>query len=219
MSDLLVSCITPTFNRRIFFPRAIKCFLAQDYSPLEWVIVDNGLDSIKDLLPDDPRIKYFPLPETKLNHGQLMNRCCELAQGEIFIVLDDDDVYSPNRITRQITPFIENPAIQVTGTSTLYYYIIDTEKAFQYTAPTTTGWLGSIAVRRSAWLQHRFDNIPGGADYNFQRQTPKEAMIDLYDPTLVVASVHPNNACRKSLGQENIPVNWEIIKALVGEDL
>jgi glycosyltransferase involved in cell wall biosynthesis len=214
MNYPLVSAITPTYNRREFWPRALVCFFSQDYPNLEWVIADNGTDPIKDLLPEDPRIRYFPLPGEKLNHGQLMNKCFELMQGEIGICWDDDDWYSLNRITKQVTPFIENPSIEVTGTSTLYYYRHGTNQAFQYTSPPNIGWLASIAVRKTAWMRHRFDDISGGADYNFQRQTSKEAMFDLKDPSLVIAAAHNNNACKKSFSSEYQPVPWEIIENL-----
>jgi glycosyltransferase involved in cell wall biosynthesis len=58
LSDLpLVSCIMPTFNRRPFVPQAIRYFLAQDYPEKEFIIVDDGADSVADLVPDDPRVR------------------------------------------------------------------------------------------------------------------------------------------------------------------
>jgi cellulose synthase/poly-beta-1,6-N-acetylglucosamine synthase-like glycosyltransferase len=47
-----VSVCTPTFNRRPFIPYMLDCFRNQDYpmDRMEWVIVDDGTDSIKDLI-------------------------------------------------------------------------------------------------------------------------------------------------------------------------
>ena len=47
-----VSICTPTFNRRPFFPYIIKCIEYQDYpkDKLEWIIIDDGTDKIKDLV-------------------------------------------------------------------------------------------------------------------------------------------------------------------------
>lgn len=214
MPQPLVSCLTPTCNRRTFFPDAIKCFLAYDYAPLEWIILDDGTDPVMDLLPDDPRIRYFhELP--KRNHGDKMNRCCELARGEFGIVADDDDRYPPDRVSRQIAPFLADPVLEVTGTSTLYYYERGTEKAYRYTSPNT-GWLASIAFRRSAWDQHKFASLKAGADFEFQK---KAKCFDLCDPRLVVASIHPDNACKKNLGSEYKSVEWSEVKRLAGEDL
>lgn len=209
----LVSCLTPTYNRRAFFPRAIKCFLAQDYPNLEWIILDDGQEPIQDLLPDDPRIKYHRVEGRQL-HGEKMNQCFNLSQGEIGIVLDDDDWYPANRISRQVAPFVD-PAIEITGSSTIYYYEHGTEKVWQYRSPASVAWMASIAVRKSAWARLKFDNIQAGADYNILRQIPIEARFDLADPALVVAAIHPNNACKKHISAEYTPVPWDTVKGFL----
>ncbi|HEY4988196.1 MAG TPA: glycosyltransferase, partial [Opitutaceae bacterium] len=57
----LVSCIMPTYNRRRFAARALRCFLGQDYPEKELVIIDDGTESLEDLVPRDPRIRYTRL--------------------------------------------------------------------------------------------------------------------------------------------------------------
>ena len=57
----MVSCIMPTFNRREFVAQAIQYFLAQDYPCKELVIVDDGTESVADLVPNDPRVRYLRL--------------------------------------------------------------------------------------------------------------------------------------------------------------
>ena len=56
-----VSIITPTNGHRNTFPLAIYNFFHFDYpeDKLEWIIVDDGKDSIKDMIPNDYRIKYY----------------------------------------------------------------------------------------------------------------------------------------------------------------
>ena len=64
-----VSVCTPTYNRRPFFYTLFECFKNQDYpmSRIEWIIVDDGTDKIKDLVESSniPQIKYFELDEKK----------------------------------------------------------------------------------------------------------------------------------------------------------
>jgi hypothetical protein len=153
-----------------------------------------------------------------------MNRCFELSQGEFGIVFDDDDWYPANRISRQIQPMIDNPALKLTGSSTIYYYRHGpdynfqqgTERAWQYSSRPHVNWLASIAIRKTAWEAQKFEETPGGSDYRFQLHIPVVAKLDLHDPTLVVAAVHPTNACKKALGSEYRPVQWEIVKGLLG---
>ena len=97
----LVSCIMPTYNRRPFVADALACFLAQDYPNLELIVVDDGSDTIADLLPPDPRIRYFHLPG-KRSIGEKRNFACEHALGYWIAHWDDDDWHAPDRILRQV---------------------------------------------------------------------------------------------------------------------
>lgn len=206
MEHPLVSCITPTYNRREFFPQAVQCFLAYDYSPLEWIILDDGTDPIKDLLPADPRIRYYHDPQRK-NHGQKMNICCELTQGPLIITHDDDDWFSSTRVSKQIEPMIADPVIQVTGTSQLYYVLHGTQRVFHYVNMTRLAWIGAIAFRRSAWQANRFYEKPHGADYDFLQKIPKNQWLDIQDLTLMLSTIHQSNAAPK-----RVPAPWWVEK-------
>ena len=63
-----VSIITPTYNKRKFIKLAVRNFQKTDYpkDKIEWVIVDDGEEEIKDLLPEDSRIKYTKLSEQQI---------------------------------------------------------------------------------------------------------------------------------------------------------
>ena len=56
-----VSVCTPTYNRRMFIPQLIKCYEAQTYPKelMEWIIIDDGEDSVEDLFKDVQGVKYF----------------------------------------------------------------------------------------------------------------------------------------------------------------
>jgi len=96
----LISCIMPTRNRRAFVAQAISYFLRQDYEAKELIVLDDGDDSVADLIPSDPRIHYVRLPQ-RLTLGAKRNRCVELAHGDLIMHWDDDDWHAPQRITLQ----------------------------------------------------------------------------------------------------------------------
>src|SRR5512137_1714402 len=83
----IVSCIMPTCNRRKFVPRAIQYFLRQDYPFRELIVVDDGTDGVRDLIPGDGRIRYIRIGK-KLTIGAKRNLACEQAVGEIILHWD-----------------------------------------------------------------------------------------------------------------------------------
>jgi glycosyltransferase involved in cell wall biosynthesis len=56
-----VSIVTPTYNKKTFLSIAIQNFLSFDYpkDKLEWIILDDSDESVRDILPNDSRIKYY----------------------------------------------------------------------------------------------------------------------------------------------------------------
>jgi len=94
----LVSCIMPTHDRRPFVGRAIEHFLRQDYPHRELIIVDDGADAVRDLVPDlgseTPRIRYLRL-ESRRTLGAKRNLAGREAQGEVIVHWDDDDWMAP----------------------------------------------------------------------------------------------------------------------------
>jgi glycosyltransferase involved in cell wall biosynthesis len=218
MGAPLISCLTPTYNRRGFFPRAVKCFLSQDYPNLEWVILDDGTDSIKDLLPDDPRIKYFQ-ESPKQPHSVKMNRCFELSSGVLGIVWDDDDWYAPDRVSKQTERLVADPEMNVAGLSEFYYYVHGTQVAYHYKS-NQVPWIGAIAVRRSIWTKYRFDADPKpGADNRLLQKIPQPTWVRVSEPRLLVATIHTTNDCKKAITSSYVSEPWSTIQGLLGEDV
>ena len=122
-----VTVCTPTFNRRPFIPIAFEIFKNQDYpkSRLEWVIVDDGTDPIKDLVDSAniPQIKYHRVNE-KMSLGKKRNYMHSLIspKTEYIIYFDDDDWYPHDRISHSIEMLEKNPSCLVAGSSELYCY-------------------------------------------------------------------------------------------------
>src|SRR5260370_2444193 len=91
----------PTANRRCCVPEAIRMFLAQDYSEKELVILDDGEDSVADLIPSHPQIRYLR-HNRRQRVGAKRNIACAEARGAIIAHWDDDDWYAPSRLSRQV---------------------------------------------------------------------------------------------------------------------
>jgi GT2 family glycosyltransferase len=94
-----VSVLTATYNAVAFIDRTIDCVLSQTFEDFEWVLVD---DESSDGTParlraqGDPRMRVQERP----NGGPSAARNTGLAsaRGEIVVLLDHDDMWSPTRL-------------------------------------------------------------------------------------------------------------------------
>jgi len=118
-----VSICTPTFNRRPFIPYIIKCFLSQTYplERIEWIIIDDGTDSIQDLVADIPQVKYHYY-DTKMSLGKKRNLMHDKCKGDIIVYMDDDDYYPPERVSHAVETLQKNPQTLVAGSSAMFIY-------------------------------------------------------------------------------------------------
>jgi glycosyltransferase involved in cell wall biosynthesis len=99
----------PTANRRHYVPQAIRYFLAQDYPNRELVILDDGPESVADLVPDDPQVRYVRLAG-KRTLGAKRNECVKHARGDLIMHWDDDDWMASHRISYQVEAMLREKA-------------------------------------------------------------------------------------------------------------
>ena len=130
----LVSVCTPTFNRRPFIENMFNCFRNQDYPKdrIEWIIVDDGTDKIKDLIvaSNIPQIRYFEI-EKKMFLGEKRNYMHKHVRGSIVVYMDDDDYYPPQRISHSVERLLSNQEALCAGSSEIYVYFKGMNKMIQ----------------------------------------------------------------------------------------
>ena len=108
MKDL-VSIVMPSYNTAGFIEESIKSVLAQTYDDWELIIVDDcSTDNTDEVVSffEDPRIRYI---KNEKNSGAAVsrNRALSEAKGKWIAFLDSDDLWSPNKLQKQIS-FMEN---------------------------------------------------------------------------------------------------------------
>ena len=123
MNYPFVSVCTPTFNRRPFIPFAIKTFFNFIWPKdrIEWIIIDDGTDPIRDLVENIPEVKYFYYKD-KMLLGKKRNLMHTKCKGDIIIYMDDDDYYPPNRIKHAVDTLFNNPSYLIAGSSAMHIY-------------------------------------------------------------------------------------------------
>lgn len=101
---MLITCITPTFNRANLLEKAIESNLNQTYKEWEQIIVDdNSTDNTEELVyrfsKNDSRIKYFK--NSGKGASSARNLGFEHSNGDYITYLDDDNLNLPHRFESQ----------------------------------------------------------------------------------------------------------------------
>lgn len=192
-----ISAIMPTADRRRFVPAAIAQFLAQHRKDAELVILDDGADSVADLIPGDPRIRYFREPQRRIL-GDKRNRLCDLARGEIIAHWDDDDWHAPDRLDRQLAA-LEASGADIVGLAAVTFLADSGAQAWDYRWGGRQRWVygASMAYRRDYWLRHRFPAIPSGEDTRFVLDARDARIHAMTDADWLIARVHDRNTSPK----------------------
>lgn len=194
----LVSCIMPTADRRRFVPLALDAFLRQDYPRRELIVLDDGADAIRDLMPEDDRIRYVRL-DGRASVGTKRNRACELARGTLIAHWDDDDWSAPQRLRMQVEA-LQHTGLDVCGLDRLFFCDPGAGRAWQYRYPgTQRPWVagGTLLYRRAVWESRPFDDVSDSEDTRFVWDLPGAQIHVLNTPELYVARIHSGNTSPK----------------------
>ena len=110
-----VTALIDTYDQGSFIEEAIDSVLAQDFpaSQIEILVVDDGStdDTRERVAKYGDRVRYI----YKENGGQAsaLNRGFAESQGEIVAMLDGDDLWLPNKISRVVEEFGRHPEAAV----------------------------------------------------------------------------------------------------------
>jgi glycosyltransferase involved in cell wall biosynthesis len=102
MEPPLVSIVTPSYNARRFIEETIQSVLAQDYSNIEYIVMDGGSnDGTTEVLQRHrDRLQYKSQPD--LGPADAIRRGFELSRGSILAWLSADDTYLPGAISAAV---------------------------------------------------------------------------------------------------------------------
>ncbi|MFP4629856.1 MAG: glycosyltransferase family 2 protein [Desulfohalobiaceae bacterium] len=118
---MLVSVIIPTYNRAEMLSKAIGSVLVQSHSCLELIVVDDGsTDQTRDILQGiaDPRVCC--LSQEHQGVAAARNLGLEKASGDYIALLDSDDIWLPQKLSRQLE-FTLQGGWMITQTEELWF--------------------------------------------------------------------------------------------------
>jgi glycosyltransferase involved in cell wall biosynthesis len=111
-----VSVIMPAYNVAPYLEASIASVLAQSYTDLELVIVDDGsTDGTHRIAADwaarDPRIVLVRKENGGISTAR--NRAMAVASGELFALLDSDDIWEPEFLQAQVDVLRDRPDVDL----------------------------------------------------------------------------------------------------------
>ncbi len=99
---IFITVFTPAYNRAHLLPRAYESLKRQGYRDFEWIIVDDGsTDDTEAVVGEWLENKDFPIRYIKKQNGgkhTAINRGVEEAKGELFFILDSDDMLTDDAL-------------------------------------------------------------------------------------------------------------------------
>jgi hypothetical protein len=226
-----VSIVTLTYNRRIFMPLATYSYMIQSYPEhkLEWVIVDDGEDSIEDTLIGISNVKYIRL-DTKTSIGEKRNIGVQSAMYDTIVMMDDDDVYPNNSVLHRVAMLCKEPKKSCVFCSTIPCYDIQKHISFINVPPYGLPMAervseACLAFTRKFWEDRKFTDIQI-AEGNAFIHGREEMCRELSPQEVIVALVHSKNTTsRKAPGKEpngcHFGFNEQLfaVVSLIGEQL
>lgn len=114
---MLVSIFTPSHDTR-FLPEVYKSLAAQTDPNWEWIILYNHDGEPVDI--PDPRVKHHRVYGAPEWVGPLKAAACELAEGEILLELDHDDLLHPEAVRMVREAFASDPEIGFVYSNTVH---------------------------------------------------------------------------------------------------
>ncbi|MDZ4764136.1 MAG: glycosyltransferase family A protein [Chloroflexota bacterium] len=181
----LISVIIPTYNYAPFLPEALDSIIAQAYSPLEIIVVDDG--STDDTAVVIARYQAhlgemlrFVRRDAPSSPAAARNAGLEIANGSLIAFLDADDVWTPNCLRDQLAMFSLFPQVG-TVMGTLRFWRMFNPAEPSLSPPSVVTQLGAMLVKREV-----MDQV-GGFDIDFRTSEDIDWFLRIREVGVLVA--------------------------------
>ncbi len=195
---LPVTIVTITRNRPILFKMAIRNFNLTKYPKLEWVIVDDSIQSMQSDIPNSiNKIKYIHIPkndEEKLSISDKRNIAVEHASNNIIVHMDDDDYYYPDSVYARVKLLITNNRIDCVGISEYGVYHLLNDYSFKINTKQLSE--ASMCYYKSFWETRKFREHNKGEGVPFLKGR-RSRVLTMPFQFCMIAITHGRNVTSK----------------------
>jgi glycosyltransferase involved in cell wall biosynthesis len=197
-----VSCIIPVFNGERFLSEAVESVFAQQGSPLEIIVVDDGsTDGTKQVAERFGSMVTY-VHQANAGPASARNRGIERASGELIAFLDSDDLWHPEKTMIQLQRFSARPQLAVCTAHMQNFWSAEVEHEM---ATLQDGRLTQVQPNLgSSFLARRsvFDAV-GLLDTAFKHRDIQELILRATDHGLVAETL-PDVLVKRRIHDANI---------------
>lgn len=230
-SQPLVSCVIPSYKRNDMISRAIDSVLAQTYSNIEIIIVDDNekgseygaaLEKVVKAYNNE-RVKLLTQP-SHINGAAARNFGVKHAEGEYIAFLDDDDEWLPTKIEKQIDFLNRNPEYEgVTTLSSLYTNgrLVCSQEKYDVEDLQYKVFLRKVGIGTPTFLASRESLVKMGCfDEHLLRHQDLQlfvAFLDSYKIGLVpevLVKIHSDSAINRPNVEKLIQIKQDYFKSV-----
>lgn len=139
MSVSPVTVVIPTYNCAGFIKRTLESVFSQTCPPAEIIVVDDasrdGTRQIVSEIAAEARVpvRLIALPTNSGGPAVPQNHGVELANTELIATLDQDDLFTPNKLERVVRCFESNPRLGLIFHDAIFF---DENGVFSESAPS-----------------------------------------------------------------------------------
>jgi len=200
-----ISIVTITKDRRVFMPLAKYSYMIQSYpeDKLEWIIVDDGDDSIEDTLIGVPNVVYVRCPKG-MSISDKRNLGVDKCMYELVAFMDDDDVYPNNSILQRAAIMMKEPAKECAFCTIIPCYDIVKYSSFMNIPPMTLPMSqrvseASMIFTKKFWNERKFENSINIAEADTFIRGREDMCREISPQEVIVSLVHPLNTSSRRI--------------------
>jgi glycosyltransferase involved in cell wall biosynthesis len=203
-----VSCIVPVFNGERYLGEALDSIFAQNYEPLEVLVVNDGsTDGTAGVLAKYSK-RLICLEQKNKGPAACRNFGVKASRGEFVAFLDQDDLWHCEKLSRQIARFEARPELELSIAHARMFWVSELhgealrlrDQARVNAVPGYT--TGALVARRTS-----FDGVGyfdsslwfGDATDWFLRAADRGTVMELLPDVLLYHRIHTTNLTRRRL--------------------
>lgn len=203
---MLVSVIIPAYNS-VYVRDGIVSILGQTFRNLELIVVDDGSpgDAIERICAEFSEVRYIRQPNAgpsaARNHG------VREARGELIAFLDDDDLWLPDKLEKQVALYESIASKDQVGLIYTGQFLFDGETVFGAKVDTANGMIypyllfgqfigscSSVLIPRTVFDEVGYfdERLICTQDFEFFLRIARQKMIYSIDEPLIKYRTRPD---------------------------